>query len=197
MRIHLLNIIFIFSYISLYAQENPLPKPGCFTKKIIIEGDTVPYIELRQVLVFPEFKFKNKRQAAKFDRLVFNVKAVYPYAKLAGKRLREIEETLGYIKTESLKKFYVKQEEAKLKEEFEDDLKKLSVSQGRILIKLVDRETGFTTYQIVKDLRGSFSAFVWQTLARLFGSDLKTEYDAEGDDQKIEIIMQLLENGQL
>lgn len=193
--VFILLLILIFNKAS--AQEKPAPKPGCFTKKIIVEGDTIPFIELRQVLVFPDFKFKNKRQEAKFDKLVYNVKRVYPYAKLAGARLREIETNLGYITTESLRKFYVKEEEKKLKDEFAEDLKKLTVSQGRILIKLIDRETGFTTYQIVKDLRGSFSAFVWQTLARIFGSDLKSEYDPLGDDAKIEIIMQLIENGQL
>lgn len=190
-------LLFIHVFVTVNAQIKPDPKPGCFTKKIIVDGDTIPYFELRQVLVFPEFKFKNKRQEAKFDKLVYNVKRVYPYAKLAGTRLREIETNLGYIKTESLRKFYVKQEEKKLKDEFEEDLKKLTVTQGKILIKLIDRETGFTTYQIVKDLRGSFSAFVWQTLARIFGSDLKSEYDPQGDDLKIEIIMQLIENGQL
>lgn len=191
----ILSVIHFF--VTATAQEKPVPKAGCFTKKIVVEGDTIPYIELRQVLVFPEFKFKNKRQEVKFDKLVYNVKRVYPYAKLAGARLREIETNLGYIKTESLKKFYVKEEEKKLKNEFEEDLKKLTITQGKILIKLIDRETGFTTYQIVKDLRGSFSAFIWQTLARLFGSDLKSEYDPQGDDLKIEIIIQLIENGQL
>ncbi len=197
MRFKLFLILSLPIYCSISAQVKPYPKPGCFTNKIVVEGDTIPYFELRQILVFPEFKFKNKRQAAKFDRLVYNVKQVFPYAKLAGKRLREIEANLGYLKTESLRKFYIRQEEAKLKKEFEEDLKKLTMTQGRILIKLIDRETGFTSYQIVKDLRGSFSAFIWQTLAKLFGSDLKSEYDPNGDDQNIEVIMQLIENGQL
>jgi hypothetical protein len=191
-------ILFVIQFCgTIHAQETTTPKPGCFTKKIIVDGDTIPYLELRQVLVFPSFRFKNKRQEAKFDRLVYNVKRVYPYAKLAGARLREIETNLGYLQTDALKKFYVKEEEQKLKNEFEEDLKKLTVTQGKILIKLIDRETGFTTYKIVKDLRGTFSAFVWQTLARLFGSDLKSEYDPQGDDLKIEVIMQLIENGQL
>ncbi|MBI5219331.1 MAG: DUF4294 domain-containing protein [Bacteroidia bacterium] len=190
-------LLLLLTDIYIYAQDKPEPKPGCFTKMIVIDGDTMPHMDLRQVLVFPEFKFKTKRQAQKFDKLIFNVKKVYPYAKLAGAKLREIETNLGYITTESLRKFYVKDEERKLKQEFEEDLKKLTISQGKILIKLIDRETGRTTYQLVKDLRGSLSAFIWQTLARLFGSDLKAEYDPEGDDKKIEIVIQLIENGQL
>lgn len=196
------KLIFIFTFFLLLttavsAQEKPVAKNGFFTKTIIIDGDTIPLIEIRQVLIFPQFIFKNKRQAVKYDRLVYNVKKVYPYAKLAGAKLREIDANLALIKTESLRKFYVKEEERKLKEEFEEDLKKLTISQGRILIKLIDRETGNTTYQLVKELRGSFSAFIWQTLARIFGSDLKAEYDPNGDDKKIEMIIQLIENGQL
>ncbi|HBX51305.1 MAG: hypothetical protein A2275_14585 [Bacteroidetes bacterium RIFOXYA12_FULL_35_11] len=193
----LFAIFFLGLNILSYAQEKPVAKMGIFTKTIVIEGDTIPLIEIRQVLIFPQFVFKNKRQAAKYDRLIYNVKKVYPFAKLAGAKIREIETNLGYIKTESLRKFYVREEEKKLKADFEEDLKKLTITQGKILIKLIDRETGNTTYQLVKDLRGSFSAFIWQTLARLFGSDLKAEYDPYGDDKKIEMIIQLIENGQL
>jgi len=82
-----------------------------------------------------------------------------------------------------------------LKKEFEGQLKQLTVKQGRILIKLIDRETGKTSYDLVKQLRGSFSAWMWQGLAKLFGSDLKSEYDAKGEDRMIEVAIAQIENG--
>jgi len=84
-----------------------------------------------------------------------------------------------------------------LKRQFESDLKNLSISQGRILIKLIDRETGNTSYELVKDLRGGFQAFMWQSLARLFGSNLKDQYDAQNEDQLIESIILQIERGEL
>lgn len=91
----------------------------------------------------------------------------------------------------------MKQVEQELLVEFEDDLKQLTITQGRILIKLVDRETGSTSYELVKELRGTFSAFFWQTLARLFGSNLKSVYDPYGEDRLIEEIIFLIDRGQL
>jgi hypothetical protein len=87
--------------------------------------------------------------------------------------------------------------ENELMEEFSDELKSLTITQGRLLIKLIDRETGNTSYELLRELRGSFSAFFWQTVARLFGSNLKTTFDAEGEDKLIDQIVVLIENGQI
>ena len=84
-----------------------------------------------------------------------------------------------------------------LQDQFGDELKKLSVNQGRLLLKLVDRETGNTSYEIVKELRGTFSAFFWQSLALLFGSSMKSKYDPAGDDKLIEQIIVQIDNGQI
>jgi pyruvate dehydrogenase complex dehydrogenase (E1) component len=81
--------------------------------------------------------------------------------------------------------------------EFEDDLTKLTITQGRLLIKLIDRETGNTSFDLVKELRGSFSAFFWQAIARLFGSNLKSTFDKDGEDKLIDQILVLIDNGQL
>jgi hypothetical protein len=91
----------------------------------------------------------------------------------------------------------MKRAEDELKAEFEDDLKKLTFKQGLILIKLVDRETGNTSYELVQELRGKFTAFFWQAFARLFGYNLKVEYDPLGDDKEIEDIVVMIENGQI
>jgi hypothetical protein len=91
----------------------------------------------------------------------------------------------------------MKQAEDELRNEFEDDLKKLTFKQGAILIKLVDRETGNSSYELVQELRGKFVAFFWQAFARLFGYNLKEEYDPDGADREIEEIVVMIENGQI
>jgi hypothetical protein len=98
---------------------------------------------------------------------------------------------------ENQRKKYTKLVEQQLKKEFGDELKKLSVNQGRLLIKLIDRETGKTTYEVVKDMRGSFSAFMWQSVAVVFNSSLKSDYDPEGDDKAVEAAIRLVEAGEI
>lgn len=111
--------------------------------------------------------------------------------------LQDFDDTLRTIESKVKRKKYIKKVEKQLMAEFEGELKKLTIKQGIILIKLIDRETGNTSYDLVKELRGSFSAFLWQSLARLFGSNLKLQYDPNGRDAMIEEIVQLIENGQI
>ena len=101
------------------------------------------------------------------------------------------------LKTEREQRQYIKQVEAEIMDKYEDDLKGLNITQGRILLKLIDRETGETSYELLKELKGSFSAVFWQTLARIFGNNLKSEFDPEGEDKLLNEIMILMENGQL
>lgn len=164
---------------------------------VITEGDTILLSSIDEVYIFPLRKFNSARDLRRYRRLIRNVKKAYPYAKLAKAKLDEIEANLAKLKTERTRKDYVKQVEKEIRYEYEDELKKLTITQGRILIKLIDRETGNTSYQLLKELRGSFSAFFWQALARLFGSNLKTEFDAQGEDKLINEIVILIENGQL
>ena len=133
----------------------------------------------------------------RYARLIYNLKIVYPYAIMAAGKLHEMNDVFLNLKTERERNAYVKQVESELVAEFENDLKSLTITQGRLLIKLIDRETGNTSYELVRELRGSFSAFFWQTVARLFGSNLKTKFDADGEDKLIEQILILIENGQI
>ncbi len=166
-------------------------------RAIVIDGDTLWVAELDEVYIFPTKKFKNRRERRKYTRLIHNVKKAYPWAKLAGEKLAEVEVHLMSLETEKEQKDYMKQVEKELLNDYKEDLKKLSVTQGRLLIKLVDRETGDTSYELVKELRGNISAVFWQALARLFGSNLKSEYDPVEEDRLIEEIIVLIENGQL
>ena len=163
----------------------------------IIDGDTVLHVYLHEIIILPPFKFKNQRHRDRYSRLVRYVKKVYPYAVIIRNVYKDINSNLDSLDSKQEKKQYVKEKEKELRKEFEGQLRKLTFTQGRILIKLVDRETGDTTYDVVKQLRGGMSAFFWQSIARLFGSNLKSEYNADGDDKMIEDIIVRIENGQL
>lgn len=163
----------------------------------IINGDTMPTVYLAGVeIVAPLSPEAAARQQA-YLKLRRDVIRVYPYAKLAASKLKYINDQVATMSSERQKKRFIKETERELKNQFEQDLKKLTMTQGRILIKLVDRETGNTSYSLVKELRGGLQAFFWQGLARLFGENLKSEYDAEGEDRMIEQIVRQIETGQL
>ena len=159
------------------------------------QGETIPHRTIEEVIVFPERKFKNRRQARKYTRLIYNIKKVYPYATLARDKLIKMNNHLLTLPTEKEQKKYIQQVEDELREEFEDDLRKMTFTQGRLLIKLIDRETGNTTYVLIKELKGSFSAFFWQAIARIFRSNLKTEFDARGEDRIIDEIIYMIDAG--
>jgi len=170
-------------------------KPGIVVPAVYYMGDTIPYVKLSAVVCVGERTFKTHKQKVQWDRLKYNVKKVYPYAILAAAKLKEYDRFLAQI-PENKRKAVTKVLEKQLKDEFSDELKKLTVSQGRLLIKLIDRETNRTTYEIVKDMRGSFSAFMWQSVALMFNSSLKAEYDADGSDKDIEAAIHLIESGE-
>lgn len=162
----------------------------------IVNGDTVPSIRLPDVWIYAEYPYKNKKQYEAWNRTKYNVKKVYPYAILAAAKLKEYNRILEKMPNENTRKAYMKTVEKELKAEFEEPLKDLSMTQGKILLKLIDRETGNTSYELVKDLRGGFQAFMWQSVARLFGSNMKSEYDPQGEDIMIERAIKLVEAGQ-
>lgn len=163
-------------------------------KARITDGDTIPMVDLPEVNIRGYVIYRSPSEQRKYDRLVRNVKKVYPYARLAGIKLREFDAMMVGLSEKEQKKIYKRAEE-ELKAQFGEELKALTVTQGHILLKLVDRETGDPTYQIVKDLRGTFVAFFWQNLSRLFGYNLKEKYDPLGRDRDIEIIVLRIENG--
>lgn len=164
---------------------------------IILDGDTLLMSSIDEVYIFPRRRFSSEWDYRKYQRLIRNVKKAYPYARLAKTKFDEVNAHFATLKSEKAKKAYIKQVEKEIKDQFEDELKKLTITQGRILIKLIDREVGETSYDLVKELRGSFSAFFWQTVARLFGSNLKNRFDAEGEDKLMNEIVIMIERGVL
>lgn len=191
MRLHLLLISLALLPLALHAQEVKVHRA------VVLEGDTVPVVDLATAFVESRWTARDRRQAERYDRLVRNVVRVYPYARLTADLLREYEHDLAAIDRSADQELYVKLAEAELRAEFEAEVKDLTVSQGKVLIKLIDRETGRTSYHLVQQLRGNFTAFVWQGMARLFGHDLKSRYDPVGDDRLIEVVVQRIEQGEL
>ena len=162
---------------------------------IIDNGDTIIHRNLKEVVVMPELDFRNPRQERKFHRYIEKVKKVYPYAKLAGEVLREYEPKYLALQDDRARRKMMKELEQQLLREYKDDIKKLTISEGRILLKLIDREARRTSYALIKEFRGGFSAFFWQSIARIFGGDLKVEYDPYGEDKVLEHIVMLIEIG--
>ncbi len=163
----------------------------------VIDGDTIPHVVLGEVKVVPDWKYRSKRERKIYNRMVRNIKIALPYARLAAHKLEVINSELAHIEGERKRKEFLKDAEKELFSQFEKPLRKLTFSQGRMLIKLIDRETGDTSYDLIKDYKGGFSAFFWQSVARLFGSNLKDEYEGDRKDQMIEHIIIMIDNGML
>lgn len=161
------------------------------------DGDTTLIMQLPEVSVYAMRLFDSRRDIRKVNRLIHHVKKAYPYAKLAGIKLREYDKQLVAAGSERERKKIMRQAEKELNEQFGGELKNLTFTQGKILLKLIDRETSNTSYDLVKDLRGGFTAFFYQGFARIWGYNLKDRYDPEGDDELIETIVILIEHGQL
>ena len=163
----------------------------------VVEGDTIPQINLNEVEILTLRIPKTYRGRKRLTRLVKNVKKVYPYAKLAGKKLRQYDQLLQQAKNDHERKKLMKQVEKEINEEYGGELKDLTFTEGKILIKLIDRETGETSFNLVQELRGNFTAFFYQTFARVWGYNLKVRYDPGGEDKTIEIIVKMIELGQI
>ena len=163
----------------------------------IINGDTLPHIVLQEVTIVPPWKFKSKREYLRYTRLVHNIKVALPYARLASSQLRDINSELGKIKGDKARRKYLREAEKQLFAEFEAPLRKLTFSQGKILINLIDRETGDTSFELIQLYKGKVSAFFWQGIARIFGANLKDDYEPERDDKMIEYIVIMIDNGMI
>jgi hypothetical protein len=162
-----------------------------------LDGEHLATVQLQEVVVYPELKFSSRRDYRRYQKLIRDLKKVYPYAQQAKYKLIQMEREFQSLETEKERKRYIKHVEKELKDEFKDDIKKLTINQGRLLLKLIDRETGNTSYQLLEELKGNFSAFFWQTLARVFGHNLKAEYEPSGSDWMIERIVVLIEHNQI
>ena len=182
------------------AQQQSAPdtrKNIYLTPMCVYEGDTIPYIKLPTVYIFKPLKFKNKREMAKYYKLIRDVKKVLPISKEINRAIIETYEYMMTLPNEKARQKHMKAVEKSLKEQYTPRMKKLSYAQGKQLIKLVDRQTHSTGYELVKAFMGPFKAGFYQTFAALFGASLKKQYDPTGDDALTERVILMVENGQL
>ena len=178
----------------LQAQE-PRVEPPVVARAVVEGSDTLPILELPEVRVYERRDFEYLYLKRRYRRMIRNVKRAYPYAQIAGVRLKELDDHLVTLKSEKEQREYINQAEKEIMQEFESEVRKLTVTQGIILVKLIDRETGRTSYQVIKELKGGITAFFWQGIARIFGNNLKTEYDPVNDDRILEDIVLGIEAG--
>ena len=187
-----LCILFLIltSHVLVNAQDTSFPQ----RELMLLDGDSIPTygIPLKEVVLFQPLRFKTRLELKRYLILRRKTLKVYPYAKLAADRLTILNERLDNLDNKRIRKKYLKQMEKFIYEEFEDELKKFSRSEGKILIRLVHRQTGITTYDLVKELRTGWKAFWYQTTASLFKLSLKDTFDPEYsfEDYLIEDILQ-------
>lgn len=181
------------------AQELGDPEfvPMVKVSKTVVDGDTIQYMELQNVYVYPEPTFKNKRQQQAYTRLVRNVKKVLPIAKEVRQILIETAEYVETLPTKRERDEHLKRVEESIVKEYKPKMKKLTFSQGKLLIKLVDRECNSTAYEAIQAFVGPIRAGMWQAFAWMFGASLKKGYNPDGVDKLTERVVLMVEAGQL
>ncbi len=182
----------------IQAQNYPvphIPDSTAITRGKVMGNDTIPWVNLPGVSVYEARDFEYLYLKRRYRRLIRNVKRAYPYAKIAGDKLKQLDDHLATMDSERERKAYIESVEKEVMNQFESQVRKLTITQGIILVKLIDRETGHTSYQVIKDLKGGLTAFFWQGIARIFGNNLKSEYDPDRDDRIIEDIVLGIEAG--
>lgn len=168
---------------------------GTLVRAVVSHGDTV--FVLPTVYAFPPMKFKNKREEKFYWRTVRDVKKVLPYSKLISTLVQEVNDTLMRIPTQKERDRYMRQWEKTTYRKYYKEFTHMTLNQGKLLIRLVDRECQTSSYELIRAYRGSFSAGFYQMFAKLFGADLKSKFGTGRDDKIIERIIILVEAGQL
>lgn len=164
----------------------------------VVDNDTIPKVMLKEVKIVAPANLLSPEEIRKNKKLIRNIKIVLPYAKLAKNKLLDLNNRMLTMSKSERKKF-MKAAEMEIEKEYAAQLKNLTISQGHLLIKLVDRETGSSSYTLVQELRGSFRAFFYQTFAKLFGYDLKAEFDPVNNkkDNLIDRVVRSIEQGKI
>ncbi len=190
------KVIIILSICTVGTQAQNLKintNSNSVQRAYIENNDTIPIVDLQEIIVFPQRHFKNKHQQEKYNKLVRDVKRTLPYAKMVYETLIETYEYMETLPDEKARELHLKKMEKDLFKEYKPELKKLTLSQGKLLIKLIDRECNQSSYNLLKAYLGSFRAGFWNLFAGMFGASLKTEYDPNGKDATTEQVVILVE----
>jgi hypothetical protein len=183
---------------SAFMKIDTIPSGSTYLlNKVTRDGETLPEAEIKVVSIVSHRSLASRFQYWKYQRLIFNIKRVYPYAIIVREKLLTVNTDLQNMTGEKERKQYLKQVEKDVFANYEDDMREMTITQGRLLIKLIDRETSNTSFELLKDYKGKFSAAFWQGVARIFGTNLKEEYDPAGDDALVEFIILEIDSGKL
>lgn len=191
----MLSIALLFSSASQAQEKTNLG--GYLVSMCVYNGDTIPAFQIPTIHIFKPLKFRNRKEQVEYYKLVRNVKKVYPIAREINRTIIETYEYLQTLPNEKARQRHIKRVEKGLKEQYTPRMKKLSFAQGKLLIKLIDRQSHQSSYELVKAFMGPFKAGFYQTFAALFGASLKKQYDPEGEDKLTERVILLVESGQL
>lgn len=178
-------------------QSLPPQQEGILARMIYVNGEKMPFFQLPAATVYSKMKFKNKKEERAYNKMIEDVRKTLPLAKMVHRALIETYEYIQTLPTEKERTDHLKQMEKDLFKEYKPVLKKLNFRQGKLLIRLIDRECNQSSYHLVKAFLGSFRAGFWQTFGALFGVSLKAEWDPEGKDSQLEIICEMIEQGVL
>lgn len=190
-------LFFSFIAVTAHSQQQTTTINGYIVPVCVYKGDTIPAVQLPNVYIFRPLKFKNEKERREYYRLVRNVKKTLPLAREINRAVIETYEYIETLPDKKAREKHLKLVEKGLKEQYTPIMKKLTFSQGKLLIKLVNRQTDSSSYELVKAFMGPFKAGFYQTFAALFGASLKKEYHPEGEDRLTERVVLLVENGQI
>ena len=179
------------------AQEQTTTIIGYLVPACIYEGDTIASLHMPTLYCFKPLNFKNKKQRQQYNRLVRNVKKTLPIAKEVNRAIIETYEFLQTLPDEKARQKHLNAVEKSVKEQYTPRMKKLTFAQGKLLIKLINRETDSSSYELVKAFLGPFKAGFYQAFAAIFGASLKKEYHPAAEDAMVEQIVLLVESGQI
>lgn len=189
-----LHILTAFCFIGVSAMALPAHTDSVAVQ--IKDGDTLFLAYLHDVYVFPPMRFKSKKQERFYWKTVRDVKITLPIAKILHQEMIKTDAVMSRMDKKEKRRFW-KQYEKVLYSQYEDKFRRMTASQGQMLMKLIDRESGQTSYDVIKYYKGTFVANFFQAWAKMFGNDLKAEYDGADKDQITERIILLVEAGQL
>jgi hypothetical protein len=203
------TLLFLFVSTNVFAQEHINPEdrvvdlnsptfvPVVHIGKAKVGQDSVQYVRTNTIYIYPPMEFKNDKQRQAYNRLVYNIKKVLPLAKECNQIILETGAYLQTIPTKKERDALTKAVEKELKQKYTPRIKKLTYSQGKLLIKLIDRETHSTGYELIQAFLGPVRAGFYQAFAWVFGASLKKRYDPKGADRLVERIVSQVETGQL
>lgn len=161
------------------------------------DGEVLPEVEINEVTIIGRTESGGLFSEWRYQRLVYNLKKVYPYAIIVRTKLGDVNAHLEDMPDDISRRRYLRDIEKEVFADYEDDIREMTITQGRLLIKLIDRETQNTSYDLIRQYRGNFTAAFWQIIARIFGSNLKDKFDRYGEDLLIELIVTEIEAGRL